>query len=109
MNSITRYGRGCSSTAYTWTTFSCRTLADDRASRRNRLRAGELAANWGASTLTATTRCSVSSKARNTMLNPPPEDFENLVVAKPAQRLGFGGRLQEVQGWFVPFRASLLG
>ena len=71
MNSITRYGSGCSSTAYTWTTFSCRTLADDRASRRNRLRAGEVAAICGASTLIATTRCSVSSKARNTMPKPP--------------------------------------
>ena len=45
------------------TTFSCRTAAADRASRRNRLRAGEVAASSGAITLIATTRCSISSNA----------------------------------------------
>ena len=65
------YGSGCSPTSYTWTTFSCRTWALDRASRRNRLRAGEVAAICGDSTFTATTRWSTSSNARKTIPNPP--------------------------------------
>jgi hypothetical protein len=72
MNSITRYGGdAASTTAYTCTTFSCRTAAYPRASRANRLRAGDAAAIVGASTFTATTRRRVSSNARNTIPNPP--------------------------------------
>src|SRR5262245_27173978 len=98
MNSITRYGSGCSSTAYTCTTFSWRTLALERASRRKRLRAGDVAAICGDSTFTATTRWSTSSNARKTIPNPPrADDLEHFVVPEPAQRVGAGGRLQEVQ------------
>ncbi len=38
---------------------------------QNLIRAGEVAAICGAITLTATTRCKMSSKARNTMPKPP--------------------------------------
>jgi hypothetical protein len=71
MYSMAMYGSGRSPTSYTCTTFSCLTWADDRASRRNRLRAGEVAATCGESTFTATTRRRTSSNARKTMPNPP--------------------------------------
>ena len=69
------------------------------ASRTKRCRAVPLAASCGASTLMATTRCSLSSKARSTMPHAAPaDDLQHLVMAQPAQRAGAVGRRQEV-GW----------
>ncbi len=71
MYSMTRYGIGCSSTAWMLTTLAWRMAAAARASRRNRFRGGEVAASPRAITLMATIRCSFSSNARTTVPNPP--------------------------------------
>ena len=99
MNSITRYGSGCSSTAYTWTMFSCRTLAEDRASRRNRLRAGEVAAICGAQHLDRDHALErLVEGAEHDAEAPLAEDFEDLVMSEAAEGIGPGRRLQEIEG-----------
>ena len=66
---MTRYGIGSSSTEWMLTTFSWRICADMRASRRNRLRAGDVEAI--SRTLIATIRSSLVSKARSTVPQAP--------------------------------------
>ena len=71
------------------TTFSWRTAAAARASRRKRLRAGDVAASCGAMTLMATTRCSISSNAlQDDAEAASAEHFQHLVSvpAGPASR-----------------------
>ena len=68
--------------------------------RKNRLRAGEVAAIAGASTLSATTRRSTSSNARKTIPNPPlPRTWSTSVMADPA---GWRNR----DGWTIARKAA---